>query len=101
MYDLKESGKRIKELRKKRGLTQEQLGEAVGLSYKTVNYIENGVRGTTIDNMDIMAGYFGVSIDYLARGKELDNGLSILLEELSEEKRKLAMRVFRGIIECI
>lgn len=101
MYDLKESGKRIKELRKKRGLTQEQLGEAVGLSYKTINYIENGVRGTTIDNMEIMADYFGVSIDYLVRGKELDDGLSILLEELSEEKRELAMRLFSGIIECI
>ncbi|MFC0590102.1 helix-turn-helix transcriptional regulator [Novosphingobium aquiterrae] len=34
---------RLKELREARGLTQAQLAEAIGVSRKTVNTVENGV----------------------------------------------------------
>lgn len=37
MYDLVESGKRIRKLREKKGMTQEQLADMVGVSYKTIN----------------------------------------------------------------
>jgi len=37
-------GKRIQKLRKKAGLTQEQLAEKVKLSAKFIQFIENGNR---------------------------------------------------------
>ena len=44
-YDLVESGKRIKALRKKHGLTQEQLAEQLGVAANTIARIETGNRG--------------------------------------------------------
>ena len=48
-YDLVESGKRIKALRKKNGLTQEKLAEQLGIAVNTVARIEIGNRGISID----------------------------------------------------
>ena len=48
-YDLVESGKRIKALRKKHGLTQERLAEQLGIAVNTVARIEIGNRGISID----------------------------------------------------
>ena len=47
-YDLVESGKRIKALRKEHGLTQEQLAEQLGVAANTIARIETGNRGISI-----------------------------------------------------
>ena len=44
-YDLVESGKRIKALKKEHGLTQEQLAEQLGVAANTIARIETGNRG--------------------------------------------------------
>ena len=43
-YDLVESGKRIRELRKQFGLTQEELAERLGVALNTISRIEIGQR---------------------------------------------------------
>ena len=42
-------GKKIKSLRKLSGLSQEQLGEMAGVSYKFIGEIERGKANPTID----------------------------------------------------
>ena len=42
-------GERIYQLRKANGLSQKELGEAVGLSHKAISTIESGTRGTTVN----------------------------------------------------
>ena len=56
---------RILQLRKERGLSQKELGEAVGLSHKAISTIESGTRSTTIEKLVALARFFGVSTDYL------------------------------------
>ena len=51
MYDIVESGKRIASLRKNAGYTQEEFGEKIGLSYRSIADIERGYRGTSIDTL--------------------------------------------------
>ncbi len=36
-------GNKLKDMRAERGLTQAQLGEAVGVTRKTINTVENGI----------------------------------------------------------
>ena len=48
-YDIKESGKRIKELRKAKGLTQEKLSEKIGISCQGLFVYLAEVLDTTID----------------------------------------------------
>lgn len=69
-YDIKESGKRIKELRKKKGLTQEQLAEELNISYSMVGKIEIGYTGISIDLMIQMMELFEVSMEYIILGQE-------------------------------
>lgn len=69
-YDLVESGKRIKALRKKNGLTQEKLAEQLGIAVNTVARIEIGNRGISIDLAIELAVRFDTTLDYIFLGRE-------------------------------
>lgn len=51
----KQFGKRVSELRKAAGLTQEQLAEKAGISYDTVTSIEHGQQFATLSNLHRLA----------------------------------------------
>lgn len=55
-------GKRIRALRKMKFLTQEELGERAGISYKFVGEIERGNVNSSIDSLDKIAHVLGVKI---------------------------------------
>ena len=57
--------KRIKELRLKAGLTQEQLAKKVGLSEQAISFYELGKRNPKIEKWQKLADFFGVSVPYL------------------------------------
>ena len=68
-------GENLKQLRKSRGMTQEELGAKVGLSKAVVSKYENGMGYPSFDVLVRIAQYFGVTTDYLlgvARGKTID-----------------------------
>ena len=56
---------RVRQLRKSAGLSQQQLGEILGLTPQSVVMIEGGLRYTTIEKLVLLAEYFHVSTDYL------------------------------------
>jgi len=58
-------GERIKELRKSRNLLQKQLAEVLNVTSDAIIRFESGVRRPSLDNLIILADYFGVSLDYL------------------------------------
>ena len=49
------SGKRIKELRKAKGLTQDKLSEKIGISCQGLKMIECGINGARIDTFVYLA----------------------------------------------
>jgi transcriptional regulator with XRE-family HTH domain len=58
--------KRLKQLRKKVGWSQQKLAEKAGLSYNVITKIEQGVaRRPTIQTMIKLADAFGISLDEL------------------------------------
>lgn len=56
-------GLKIKELRKQRGLTQEQLAESIGVTFQAVSKWENGIALPDISLVPQLAAYFCVSMD--------------------------------------
>lgn len=56
--------KNIEKLRIERGLTQEEAGRIVGLSRATYNGLENGKRPVAVDELEKLADYYGVSVDF-------------------------------------
>lgn len=65
-----EISRRIQESRKKRGISQEQLAEVLGVSRQAVSKWESGQALPEIDKIIGMSDYFGVSTDWLLRGIE-------------------------------
>ena len=55
----------LKSLRVLNGLTQEQLGEAIGASGRGIQNYELGARKPNYDMLLALADYFDVSLDYL------------------------------------
>ena len=58
-------GNKIKELRKQRGVTQEQLAESIGVSFQAVSKWENNIALPDITLAPALASYFGISMDTL------------------------------------
>lgn len=66
-------GKRICELREKKGITQLELAKELFVKRETVNQWENGSRDLKTDYTIKLAEYFDVTCDYLLRGIKAEN----------------------------
>jgi len=76
-------GSRIGECRKKKGITQDQLAEHIGVSPQAVSKWENDLSCPDITLLPQLADYFNITIDELLRGEK-----SQVVQVVSEEERK-------------
>lgn len=79
--DYKALGRRIREERLKRNLTQEQLAEAIEISNSYMGQIERGERSLTIDTLIRLTNVLRVTVDYLLQ-EYVDPNDSIYLEQI-------------------
>ncbi len=70
----------ISKLRKEHSMTQEQLAEALGVTFASVSKWERGVATPELNLIAEMADLFGVSLDVLV-GFEVLNGGAVALEK--------------------
>lgn len=104
--DTKDIGKRIKELRKARGLDQLQASSIIGVSRSQWSNLENGKRNLNIQQIKQIADYFGVSlsilgvvseeietIELLERAKTIFENTSIPFEEKQDLQEQI-LRMF-------
>lgn len=96
-YNIKESGMMLKDLRKKKGYTQESFVKEIGISHRTYSGIESGAHSTSIETLVEIAQMLETSLDYIILGKE-NTDLSI---DFPEEKKKLVLKILKGILENI
>lgn len=61
---------RLYRLRRERGMSQEELGHALGVSRQAVQKWEAGTSRPDLDNLTALAQCFSVSLDYLVLGEE-------------------------------
>ena len=62
---------KLQELRKRRGLTQEELAQALYVSRTAISKWEQGRGYPSIDSLKEISGYFSVTIDELLSGEKL------------------------------
>jgi transcriptional regulator with XRE-family HTH domain len=62
-------GDMVKDLRKGHFLSQAQLGQILGVGQKSISLIENGTNNPTLQQIEKLTDFFGVSADYLLFGK--------------------------------
>jgi transcriptional regulator with XRE-family HTH domain len=88
---------KLQQLRKKDGLTQEQLAERLCVSRVTVSKWESGRGYPNIESLKLMAKVFSVSIDELLSGDEL---IIIAENQAHEASRDICSLVF-GLLDFI
>lgn len=72
---------KLKELRKDRNLTQEQLGEFIGISRSAVAMYESGEREPDFKTEESFAEFFNVTLDYLRGRDRINVALSLSSHE--------------------
>ena len=111
-------GRFIAALRKERDLTQEQLGEKLGVTNKTVSRWENGNYMPDVEMLSLLSKEFGVSINELISGERLaaedfkkaadnnlitalDNSAFTLKEKIAFFKKKWLREHIATIVLCV
>lgn len=92
MYDI---GHRIKELRLKRGLTQEELGIRINKSKSAISSYENDLQVPPLEVIADIASILNVTIDCLVG---FDREEFISLKNLSKEQREIIDLLYREFL---
>ena len=79
--DLIKTGNFLKELRKEKGLTQEQLAEQMGVARRTVSRWETGMNMPDLDLLTEMAEFYQVDLREIMAGERKDRRMD---EEMKE-----------------
>ena len=80
-------GKRIKELRKERAFTQEQLAELVGIDTRNLIKIENGQTFPRANTIDKLIEVFEIAPDEIMKTEHLMD-IEILKEKIIDKLNK-------------
>ena len=97
-------GARIKTLRMKKGLTQEELAEVVGINPKYLSGIERGRENPTFNTLISLANSLEVDFKQMfdlleGEDPEHDKGyVRELLDNASNEQSKLIYKVLRAVL---
>ena len=86
---------KLQELRKSRGITQEELAEALYVSRAAVSKWESGRGYPSIDSLKEISGYFSVTIDDLLSGEKL----IFLAEKENKSNLRSICELFFGIVD--
>ena len=92
MVDLEKIGDFIARLRKEKGLTQEKLGEALGVSSKTISKWERGVNAPDISLLNSLSSILEVDVEELLNGEKKEN------ENASKNRKKFILKVMVGLL---
>ena len=101
--DYKRLGERIREERRKLGLTQAQLAEAVDISDTYMGAIERGERSLTLDTLVRLVNRLGVTVDYLLADSLTDSDTNIMdqfkqiIDNQPMDRKQMAINVLRTI----
>ena len=68
---------RIQQLRKRKGISQEELADRIGVSRQAVSKWESGQTSPDLEKIVLLSDYFEVSTDYLLKGTQIASGQGV------------------------
>ena len=102
--DLKRLGLRIRDLRRKRELTQDELSELAGMNGKHLGEVERGMINISIQNLDKIAESLRVpllallGVEHQKPKDELCREIMEILDKTDYEQVQLIHRVVNDIV---
>lgn len=94
----KSIGTRIGQLRKSRGITQEQLAEEIDITTKHMSSVERGASSLSLEKLISTGEHLDCTMDYLILGEDKKDGTNLLpasilsiLSSNDEHEKKLLL----------
>ena len=87
-------GKRIKELRKERSLTQEKLAELIGIDTRNLIKIENGETFPRVNTLEKLIEVFDITPDEILRTEHLKDTEILknkIIDKLNSDEKLVRM----------
>ncbi len=100
--DMQKMGSFLKELRKEKNMTQEELGEKLGVTNKTISRWETGKYMPPVECLEMLSDMHGLSINELLSGGRLskedfitnaEDNLKSTLTAMEDEVKKFEHRM--------
>lgn len=109
--DMQKIGKFLAELRIEKNLTQDELGEKIGVTNKTVSRWENGNYLPPVEMLQILSKFYNVGLNELLAGEHLDEKrykenaeeyiVSDLMKKRKETEKRLAVSIVIAVITIL
>jgi len=105
--NMKEIGSRIRKQREFLGLTREQLAEMIDVTPKFCSDIELGVKGMSLNTLDVLSGMLKLSVDFILYGNATDENpdsvkmIFEMLDSCHSSKKKYAIEIMKNFIMVI
>ena len=99
--DLIKIGHFLAELRHEQKLTQEQLGEILCVTNKTVSRWETGNYLPPVEMLHILSEYYSVSINEILAGKRLTENVFTVKDKVEFFKKKWKKENLFSVIICL
>lgn len=100
---------KLKELREERGIMQKDVAIDLGIAPNTLSGYERGLRKPDSETLKKLAGYYGVTVDYLlGEQNSLDDlelkipeGVTILrrMKNMSPSAQKRMLQIMKALID--
>ena len=92
---------KLKELRVKKRLSQEELGKILGVSGQTILNWENCIHSPNVDQLIKLADFFDVSIDYLVGLKNENKTKNEIMNDLKDNSKEDLLKIIENYIDEI
>jgi len=96
--DIMTLGQKLKEIRKRFGLSQEQLAEIMNVSRQAITKWENDLGLPDVSNLQELSKVFGITVDYLLNDENQLPALS-MKKELDKDKYNNKLTMFSNVLQ--
>lgn len=98
MFDKKACGRRLKQLRIEKNVTQSEVATEVGISADTISKLEQGRRAPSASNICILASYYQTTTDFIVLGVEREGAAGDdWIRKLPIDKRRKIERMIEDM----
>ena len=99
MMDFEKIGGRLRDLRKQKGITQQQIADVMDIGRNQYQKYEKGITLVPSDKVDMLVKYYDVTADYILYGDESYKFLKLLDSLSPMQKRKILPAIESMILE--
>lgn len=89
VMDFEKIGSRLRNLRKQKGITQQQIADVLDIGRNQYQKYEKGITLVPSDKVDMLVKYYDVTADYILYGDESYKILKLLDTLSPMQKRKI------------